>query len=183
MLFFIIPMYFSGGLIPSYLVNRALGFRDSLLVYIVPTMFSAFIMLIVRNYLMTMEKALEEAAFIDGASVIQVLFMVIIPLSKPVLATVALWQMVDQWNAWVDNMIYIRDENKYVLQFILRRLIESSAQTEQAMMYYSTNRGVKLATAQVQAAITLIVLLPIVCVYPFLQKYFVKGIILGAVKG
>lgn len=185
MIFFIIPMFFRGGLIPMYVTLRKLGFMDNFLVYIIPTGFSAYVMLIMRNFFMSLDKAVEESALMDGASVITIMFKIIFPLSKPMLATVALWAMVGQWNAWFDAMIYIRDERKIPLQLLLKRIMDETNLLSQDMQTFLLTQpyGVQFSTQSVKSAVTVIVLLPIVCVYPFLQKYFVKGIMLGSVKG
>ena len=183
--FFLVPMFFSGGLIPTYLLIRNLGLIDSLLVYILPPAFSAYSMLIYRNYLMAMDVSIEESAYIDGANVLQILFKIILPLSKPVVATLALWSMVGHWNAWFDSMIYFTSNDKIVIQLYLRRLMDNTNLLSSEMqMYMSNMAGLTTFTSRtVRAAITVIVITPIICVYPFLQKYFVKGIMLGAVKG
>jgi putative aldouronate transport system permease protein len=128
---------------------------------------------------------MEESAIIDGAGVFTVLVRIILPLSKPVLATLTLWHMVAQWNAWFDCLIYIRDEGKIVMQLLLRRmLVQTDLMASDMKMFVMTQPGgMVFNTKTVKAAITVIVVTPIVCVYPFLQKYFVKGIMLGAVKG
>lgn len=181
----LIPMFFSGGMIPSYLNIKNLGLLDNFLVYILPSGFSIFNTIIIRNYFYSIDKGMEEAADIDGASQFQIFAKIIMPLSKPVLATVALWQMVGQWNSWFDNMIYCRkNENLLTLQYLLRRMMDSLQRTpdtpyEVQAMADATNMN----PDTVKAATTVLVILPIILVYPFLQKYFVKGIMVGAVKG
>jgi len=184
-LFFVFPMFFSGGLIPTYMMIRNLKLIDNLLVYIVPGAFSAFSMLIYRNYLMAMDVSMEESAYIDGANVLQMLFRIILPLSKPVIATLALWAMVGHWNAWFDSLIYITSPGKITIQLYLRRLMDNTGLLNSEMQMYMALQegGMQFSTRTVQAAITVIVITPIICVYPFLQKYFVKGIMIGAVKG
>lgn len=183
--FFLVPMFFRGGLIPTFIMIRNLGLIDNLLVYILPAAFSPFVMLILRNFFMSLDKAVEESAIMDGASILTILFRIIFPLSKPVLATIVLWHMVHHWNAWFDSLIYIRDERKIVLQLLLRRLMDETDLLDSDMQLFAlTQPGViQFSSKTVKAAITIIVITPIVCVYPFLQKYFVKGIMLGAVKG
>ena len=184
---FLIPMFFGGGLIPSFLINKALGLRNNLLVYILPSAFSMYNCVIVRNYFMSIDPALEESAHIDGASIPRILFNIIIPLSKPVLATVALWTMVGQWNSWFDAMIYMSDEKLIPIQLILRRLLSNISELSGEMRDYAmkdpNNTLLKVSTKGVQAAMTIMTITPIICVYPFIQKYFVKGIMLGSVKG
>lgn len=177
-------MFFSGGLIPSYLINRSLGLVNNLLVYILPGAVGIFYVLLVRNYFMSIDKGLEESAFIDGASYFTILLKIIIPVSKPILATVALWCLVGQWNAWFDCLVYIRDEKKIVLQILLRRMIDMNAQTTQDQLQFILNDPTRVITTKtVQASATIIAITPIICTYPFLSKYFVKGIMLGSLKG
>lgn len=183
--FFLVPMFFRGGIIPTFITYRNIGLIDNLLVYILPAAFSPFVMLIMRNFFISLDRAVEESAVIDGASVLTIMFRIIFPLSKPVLATVTLWQMVGQWNAWFDSMIYIRDERKIVMQLLLRRIMDETDLLSNDMQNFAMTQpyGIQFSTQTVKAAVTIIVVTPIVCVYPFLQKYFVKGIMLGSVKG
>ena len=183
----LIPMFFSAGMIPAYLNMKRLGLLDNFLVYILPSGFSIYNTIIIRNYFFSIDKGMEEAASIDGASQGRIFTSIIMPLSKPVIATVALWQMVGQWNAWFDNMMYCRRTGSLTtLQYLLRRMLDSI--TNAAMG--SGSGGVEAIGSMVdanpdtiKAATTILVVLPIVAVYPFLQKYFVKGIMVGAVKG
>lgn len=184
--FFLIPMFFGGGLIPSFLINRSLGLMDNLLVYIIPPALNIFTVLLVRNFFMSLDKALEEAALIDGAGFITILFKVILPISMPIIATISLWSLVGQWNSWFDCLIYIRSQNKIVLQIILRELLEQSQAVPvnpQMMEFNRLNPGRQVVTKTLQGAITIITIGPIVIAYPFLQKYFVKGIMIGSLKG
>lgn len=179
----LIPMFFGGGMIPTYIVIRYLGLIDHLLVYILPGAVSIFSLLILRNYFMSLDQALEESAFMDGAGYMTVLFRIVMPLSKPVLATVALWSMVGHWNAWFDSLIYIRDDNKIVLQLLLQKLVKASGTADVEMMAHQLQSGIVITTKSLQAAVTMITIGPIVVLYPFLQKYFVKGIMIGSLKG
>lgn len=176
-----VTMFFSGGLIPSYLNISDLGLIDSIWSLVLPGAMSAFNIILLKNFFRQIPKSLTEAAIIDGANDIYILFKIIIPLSMPILATVALWTIVGQWNAWFDCLLYINDRAKYVLQIMLRELQENVAALN------SGGAGVDPSAAPpsdaLVAASSLFVILPIVCVYPFLQKYFVKGIMVGGVKG
>ncbi|MBO4298095.1 MAG: carbohydrate ABC transporter permease [Clostridia bacterium] len=182
---FLITMFFGGGLIPTYLNIRRLGLLDNFLVFILPGGFSMYNTIIIRNYFFSIDKAMEESATLDGASMLQVMFWIILPLSMPVLATVGLWQMVGHWNAWFDNMIYARSPSLVTLQYLLRRISNDvQAMNDEMQRYAATAEQTKQYTAEsIIAATTVIVVTPIICVYPFLQRYFVKGIMLGAVKG
>ncbi len=184
-IFFLITMFFSGGLIPTYLNIQNLGLLDNFLVYVLPGGFSMYNAIIIRNYFFSIDRAMEESATIDGASMIQILVFIILPLSKPVLATVGLWTMVGQWNSWFDNMIYARSDSLLTLQYMLKK-ISSSAQAlkdNSTRFAIQAERNMVFTEESVIAATTVITVTPIICVYPFLQKYFVKGIMLGAVKG
>lgn len=184
--FFLIPMFMSAGTIPVYINMKNLGLTNSFLVYILPTSFSIFNCIIVRNYFYSIDKSMEESASIDGASQVKIFQSIILPLSKPVLATVALWQMVGQWNAWFDNMMYNQGNKKLLtLQYMLRRMLDRLNTSGSSGVSGVDAMGVTVDASEdtVKAAITVIVVLPIVCVYPFVQKYFVKGIMVGAVKG
>lgn len=186
MAYFVIPMFISGGMIPTYLNMKTLGLLNTFWVYVLPTAFSVFDCIIIRNYFFSIDKGMEEAASIDGASVVQTFFQIIMPVSKPVLATVSLWQMVAQWNAWFDNMVYCRSNaNLTTLQYTLRRMLDSVTEKMNTQVGVAEAMGelVELNSDTVKAATTIIVTLPIVLVYPFLQKYFVQGIMVGAVKG
>lgn len=183
--YFLIPMFFSGGLIPTYLLIRRLGLIDNLLVYILPGAVALFSVLIVRNFLMSLDKALEDSAFIDGAGYWTVLFRIYVPVSKPVLATIALWSMVGHWNAWFDTLIYIRSDNKFVLQFLLHKILREIDTLFNLEMnaFHNEHVDMRISSKTFQSAMMIITIGPIVAVYPFFQKYFVQGIMVGSVKG
>ena len=182
--FILIPMFFSGGLIPTYLLIRDLGLKDNFLVYIIPSAVASYNIILLRNYFQNMDHTLEEAAIIDGASNFKVMYAIVVPLAKPIIATVALWGMVAHWNAWQDTLIYVNDSNLYTLQFILRRmLVDDRAMSEEMQQFMIDNNSEQFLTKNLQAAITIITIAPIMATYPFLQKYFVKGIMIGALKG
>lgn len=184
--YFLIPMFVGAGTIPAYINIKNLGLTNNFWVYILPASFSIFNCIIVRNYFYSIDKGMEESASIDGASQFKIFRSIIIPLSKPVLATVALWQMVGQWNSWFDNMMYNSGNKKLLtLQYMLRRMLDRLNTSGSSGVSGVDAMGVTVEANEdtVKAAITVIVVLPIVCVYPFVQKYFVKGIMVGAVKG
>ncbi|MEG0692735.1 MAG: carbohydrate ABC transporter permease [Oscillospiraceae bacterium] len=183
---FLVPMFFTGGLIPVYMNIKMLGLLDNFWVYVLPCGFSIYNTIIIRNYFYSIDSAMEEAASIDGASRFRIFFSIILPLSKPVLATVALWQMVAHWNTWFDNLIYVRKDSLLTLQMLLRKMtVETELLASDARSYAMMNKQVAMDfnSDTIKAATTILVILPIVMVYPFLQKYFVKGIMVGAVKG
>lgn len=186
-LIFLITMFISGGLIPTYLTIKNLGLTETFWVYILPGGFSMYNTIIIRNFFFSIDKAMEESATIDGASMLKVMFYIILPLSMPVLATVGLWQMVGQWNAWFDNMIYARSESLITLQYLLRRMtgdiVTLISEANQYSIVTEQSTAAAITPETIIAATTVIILTPIICVYPFLQKYFVKGIMVGAVKG
>ncbi|MDY3304254.1 MAG: carbohydrate ABC transporter permease [Clostridia bacterium] len=176
-----VTMFFTGGLIPTYLNISDLGIMDTIWSLVLPGALSAFNVILLKNFFAQLPESLIEAAKIDGANDIRILFTIVIRLSMPILATLTLWQMVGNWNAWFDCLLYINDRSKYVLQIMLRELQTTVAAITEG------GAGVDASQAPpsdgIIAASNLFVILPIVCVYPFLQKYFVKGITLGAVKG
>lgn len=185
-MYLFITMLFSGGLIPYYVVARATGMQNNILVYIVPGLVSVWNVLLLRNFMMEIPESINESAEIDGANQVYILFKLIIPLSVPSLVTVALFYAVAHWNSWFDAYLFMTDSKKFPLQLILRNiLIESQlnmsdmkgSQIEEIL---SKNRP---TVRSVQNAAVVVSTLPIVCVYPFIQKYFVKGIMMGSVKG
>jgi putative aldouronate transport system permease protein len=177
-MFIVVTMFFSGGLIPTYLLIKGLGLINSIWVYVIPGLLSTFNLLLLRNFFMGIPEELEDSAKIDGANDMRILFTIIIPLSKPVLATLALWTAVGHWNAWFDSMLYMQDQSKIVLQLFLRRLVISAE--GDPMLPVPTNEQ---APEMVKAAIIMFTALPILMVYPFLQRFFVKGIMVGSLKG
>lgn len=180
--FFLIAMFFSGGLIPTYLLIKNLGLLDNRLALILPVAVNVFSIIIMRNYLMTLDKGLEESALMDGAGYFKILTKIIVPLSKPVIATVALWAAVGHWNAWFDAMIYIRDPSKTVLQMIVRQMIVA-LDLSQTQFGGGGATNTNLLLSNVRAATVMISIGPIILIYPFAQKYFIKGIMIGSLKG
>lgn len=173
-------MFFGGGIVPTYLLIRWLGLMDSVWVYILPGIVPTFSMLVLRNFFMSIPVELEESAKIDGANDIRILFGIVLPLSKPVLATLALWSAVGHWNAWFDAVLYISDQGKQVLQFFLREIVITSTDAETLGRSAIANTRYE---ASIKAATVMFAVLPILVVYPFLQKYFVKGTMIGSLKG
>ena len=183
-LFFVMSMFFSGGLIPTYLLIKGLGLINNLWVLVIPQMFNVGHMIIMRNYLMAQNfQELEEAALSDGATHPYILFKIIMPLSKPLLATVALWVAVAHWNEWFSARIYLNKQDQVVLQSFLQKLIEHKREEEDALQAYVSQNEILITSANVIAATTLVTIGPIIFLYPFLQKYFIKGIMIGSLKG
>ncbi len=180
----LITMFFSGGLIPLYLVVRSLGLIDSRWSLILPALTVGFYIIIMRNFFMTVDTSYEEAAFMDGANYIQILARIIVPLSKPVIATIALWHAVWHWNEWLYALIFLNDESLLVLQRLLRRMLLELTQVEEALIdRFESVEEVRLPSAALRAAVTIITIGPIILLYPFVQKYFIKGIFIGSLKG
>jgi putative aldouronate transport system permease protein len=184
---YVLTMYVNGGLIPTFLLNRALGLSNSFWVYIIPGMVSAFNMLVIRTYINGLPDSLQESAMIDGAGYFTIFLKVIVPLCKPVFATIALFIAVGQWNSWFDTMLYNRmNDNLTTLQYELMKLLSSVSQlsgnADQARVASATGASAQVTTASVRAAATILTCLPIVALYPFLQRYFVTGLTIGGVK-
>ena len=180
----LITMVFSGGFITLYLVVRSVGMLDSRWAWILPSMANGFYILIMRNFMMTIDDAYEEAAFIDGAGYLQILTRVVLPLSKPVLAVIALWAAVFHWNEWFHALIFINDESKLVLQLLQRRMLQLFTSDDLFdMLDWADQQGIILPTKAVRAAVMILTIGPIVAAYPFLQRHFVKGIRVGGLKG
>lgn len=175
---FVITMFFGGGMIPTFILIRSLGLINSFWVYIIPALFSYWNTIILMNFFRGIPASLEEAAHMDGAGYWRIFFTIIMPLSKPAFATIALFNGVGHWNDFMTTRLYITSESLHTLQF---RVFQIIAQTQLQEMQHipvaiqTTTRGVQLATIVVTTV-------PIVLVYPFLQKYFVSGMTLGAVK-
>jgi len=182
---FIIPTYLHVGLIPHYILFRYLGLINNFWVYVLPYSFAFYNMIIVRSFIQEIPEALEESALLDGARETVILFKIILPLSLPVVACTALWNLVGQWNDWTTTLYYITNRNLFTLQYIMMRVIKQGEQLKNQALLNSqdVDTTVKTTTEAVKAAMIVATSLPIICVYPFLQKYFVKGVTLGAVKG
>ncbi len=176
----LITMFFSGGMVPTYLLYRQLHLLDNFLVYILPAMFTYFDMVILMNFFRNVPGAVEESATIDGAGTWQVFLRIILPLSKPALATIALFNGVGQWNDYMSARMYINDKALYPVQMKLFEIIVQS-QT-QTMLNPAASAVMPTTTRSIQLATIVVTALPIIMVYPFLQKYFVSGMTLGAVK-
>ena len=180
----VVTMYVDGGLIPTYLVLNAYGLTNNYWVYILPTALSAYNVMLIKTFTEQIPGALEESARIDGAGTVRCWWSVILPLSKPILATIAVFAAVGQWNAWFDAHIYITKSKMWSLQYILYRYLQQVQELASAMEEASAEmQAIQITPATVRMTITAVVTLPILFVYPFMQRYFMKGMLLGAVKG
>ncbi len=179
--FMAFTMFFGGGLIPSYMVIKNLGLLGSRLVWILPGMTGIWDILIARNFIMGLPEGVEEATVVDGASVFAILFRVVMPMSTPVLGVLALWNAVGSWNAWYDAYLYTNTEKLMLLQLLLRRILVDS--TKDLVDKTLVRDAVGTTPETVKAATIVVTVLPIACTYPFFQRYFVKGINVGSIKG
>lgn len=176
------PMYFGAGLIPSYLLMKNLDLLDKMWVLILPLIYSPYNMLIMKTYFQSnIPDSLEESAFLDGATNFQILGRIVLPLSKPILATLSLFYAVGRWNAYADNKFYIKTDSLKLIQYKLYQMVASATEAQTTTL---SEAAEVISTPEVlQAAAIMFVTIPIICIYPFLQKYFVKGVMVGAIKG
>lgn len=173
----LVTMFFGGGLIPYYLLMKSLGFLNTIWVMIIPGAIDTFNMLLMRNYFASLPKELEESAKIDGANDIQIFLKIFLPLSLPMLATVGLFFAVGNWNSWYNGMMFNKSQSLKTLQQVLQDMIVTKSS-----MIPNLNPG-ETNEESVKMAAIFITVLPMMCFYPFLQRYFVKGIVVGAIKG
>lgn len=187
--FIVITMYFNAGLIPMYLTMQNLHLTNSFWVYVIPGIVQPFNIILVKTYVESIPKSLQEAAEIDGAGILKIFRRVILPTSTPILATVAIFSAVGHWNSFQDTLIYVTDQGLWTLQYLLysyinqasslAMLIKNSLGSTQNMMALATQQ----TSTSVRMTVSVIVVLPILCIYPMFQRYFVKGIMIGSVKG
>ena len=175
-------MLFGGGMIPCYLVYTAYGLYDTFWALILPGLISPFNMVIIKNFFQELPQELEDAAFMDGANDLQIFAKVALPLSKPVIASISLFYGVGFWNDYFSSMIYLKTAEKFPIQIQLRSIILLTSKINEAVMDYYDMNGAPPDKA-VKMACTVIATVPILVVYPFVQKYFTKGVMVGAVKG
>ncbi|MDE6846528.1 MAG: carbohydrate ABC transporter permease [Lachnospiraceae bacterium] len=182
-LFWVVTMYVNGGMIPVLLLYKSLHLTNSFWVYVIPGMVSAFNVLVMRTYMQGLPDSLEEAAQIDGAGYTTIFVKIITPLCKPVYATVALFVAVGHWNAWFDTMLYNRMKSEYTtLQYELMKLLSSVMHQSGSATSANAANASAVTPITVRSAATVITMLPIICLYPFLQRYFVAGLTIGGVK-
>lgn len=179
----IVTMVFSGGLIPEYILVKNLNLIDTYWSVWLPVAISTANLIIIKNYFQEMDHSLEDAAKIDGCSELQLLWKIVIPLSKPIIATFTLFYAVGHWNAFMEPLLYLNDNNKWPLQIILREIVILSESTLANTAAIDSNIALNPPQESMKMAVIIVATLPILCFYPFVQKYFKKGIMIGAVKG
>ena len=176
--FIMLTMFFSGGLIPYFILIVDLGLYDSFWVYVIPTMFSAYNMIIIQSFMRELPSELIESAKLDGASEYRIFFQMILPLSKPVLATIALFTVVTHWNSYFDSMMYTSSQELQTIQLFLKKVITDPSVSRglgSAATIAIPDQAATLTPQVVKLATMVVTALPVVCIYPFLQRYFVKG--------
>jgi len=182
----IVTMYLNAGLIPTYILYQRIHILNTFWIYVLPGMVAAYYVILIKTYIESIPPALEESAMMDGAGYIRIFRSVIMPLSKPILATVIVFSAVGQWNSFSDNVIFVHPQSLQTLQLILYRVL---ANVTEAFQSVNTQEIARIMAHKppspmtIRMTITMVVTLPIIFVYPFLQRYFIKGIMLGAVKG
>ena len=183
--FFVFTMYFSGGLIPTYMVIKALGLIDNFFVFIFPGLVNIYWMILVRTYIEGLPKELFEAAASEGAGEFTIFMRVVLPLSMPVLATILLFSAISHWNAWYDSYIYTYKPQLKTLQAVLVKILnqyQTGAMVSQAQQMANEAKKMPVSSESIRMTVTMVATIPIILVYPFLQKYFIKGMLIGAVK-
>ncbi len=183
--YLMLPSYISVGVIPVFILYRYLGLMNNMLVYILPGAFMFYYVIIIRSFLDGLPIALEEAAYLDGANEVQILFKIVLPMAKPILATIALWKLVAVWNDWTTTLYYINKKELYSLQYVIMQLVKQNEMLARMTAEAAMTGGVVRArptSESLKAAAVIVSTVPIVLSYPFLQKYFIKGVTVGAVK-
>jgi len=177
--FVVFTMYFAGGTIPNYIViTQLLGLKDSMWAIILPGTISTFNLLVMKSFFASLPEELEEAAAIDGMDTYQIFLKIIIPLSKPIIATMCLFYLVGMWNEWFAPMLYLDTKDKWPIALYVRQLVEGANNTE-----IGSSAEASSVQATIKSATMVLTSIPIILVYPFVQKYFVKGMTIGAIKG
>lgn len=181
LLVIVFTMYFSGGMIPDYILIRNLNLLNNFWALVLPGLISAFNMIVLKTFFTTLPESLEESAFIDGASYLTILIRIVLPLSLPVLATLSLFYAVGRWNYFMDALLYITDSKLYPIQLKLYQIIYNNMQPEISAI--EGNISSNLLPESLKAASVMFATIPIIVVYPWLQKYFISGVMIGAIKG
>ncbi len=179
----VITMFFGGGLIPSYLLVRQLGLFNTIWALIIPGAVSSWNVIMMRTYFIGIPDSLEESARMDGANDFHILFRIILPVSMPIIAVMILFYAVGHWNAWFSASIYLKDKELYPLQLVLRSILINNSLREMGDTGYTSSGSAREITKGLKYATVIASTLPILCIYPFVQKYFIKGIMIGSIKG
>lgn len=180
--FTVITMYFSAGMIPEYLNNKMLGLNNSFWIYVIPAAISVYNMVLVKTNIEAMGPELEESAYLDGAGYLTRFFKIVLPLQTPILATVSLFTAVNQWNDFFTTKLYVTNTKLYTLQFLLYELLNQVAAAAEQIDHVA-GAAATITPTGIRLTLTAIVIIPIICVYPFVQRFYVKGLMVGAVKG
>lgn len=176
-------MFFSGGMIPNYFLIKNLHLLDSRWALIIPGCLTAYNIILMKNFFESLPQSLLEAAKIDGATEIQVLQSIVIPLSKPIISVISLYLAVGYWNSYFNGILYIKSQSKWPLQLVLREIITAASTLQQSTEGNLAEAGTAVPAIMLQYAAIVVAMVPILCIYPFIQKYFEKGVMIGAVKG
>ena len=182
--YFVITMYVNAGFIPYYLLISTINLKNNFLVYILPAAVQAYFLILIKTYVEGIPSELTEAAEIDGAGILRTYWQIILPLSKPIIATIAVFAAVNQWNAWSDDMFFMqgrKSANLHCLQYLLYQKLQQNAVSTAAGA--AAGAAVKVSSTTLRMAMSFVTVVPILCVYPYMQRFFTKGIMLGAVKG
>lgn len=182
-IYLMITMFISGGMIPTYLIIRDYGMINTRLVMMLPFCVGTYNVILFRTFFQGISGELRESAFLDGAGDFTVLFHIILPLSKAILSTVGLFTIVGKWNDWFSPLIYLNSSDKYPMQLILRNILNNARYFEEDKYARDLVRTGMVTTTNIKMAIIVVTILPIICIYPFIQKYFVKGVMIGSIKG
>lgn len=183
---FVFTMYFGGGIIPTYMVYKSLGMIDNFIVYIVPSIISVYYMILIKSYISSIPKELEESALIDGANDLIVFFKIIMPVSTPIIATIALFVAINHWNSFFDSYLYTSKQSLKTLQAVMMNILnqyQTSNMGDAASVAANAAKQRATSSDSIRMTATIVSTVPIIMVYPFVQKYFVSGIMMGAVKG
>ena len=179
----VITMYLNAGLIPYFIVMKTYHLNNSYLLYILPSAVGAFYVILIKTYIESLPQALEEAARIDGAGYFTTYLRIVMPVCLPVLATIAVFSAVNQWNAWQDNFYLVRTRELKTLQLLLLEYLQSMDSTVISDINTAAQRANRTSSLSLKTCISVITMLPVMLVYPFLQRYFIKGILIGSIKG
>ena len=185
--FVAITMYFNAGIIPWYLAMKTIGLTNNFWGYILPTVIQPFYIILCKTYCESVPQALQDAAEIDGAGTLRIFFRIMLPVIKPILATIAIFAAVNQWNAFQDTLLLMRDKRLYTLQYVLYQYITQASSIKISASTTTTDVAAAMATTatatSIRMTVTVVVVIPVMMIYPFFQRFFTKGIMIGAVKG